>query len=85
MVLPQAIVEMWELFKTEFRELWNAALKDKKAGDLCPAPLFGNDAPAGPDALQVCKTRSSPKCCACVAPAVQHWVLQHREPLFEGQ
>lgn len=51
----QAVVEIWEKFKTRFLDLWDS----EGHGDLYPDSLFGPSAPAGASSLKV---RILPRC-----------------------
>ena len=49
----QVTKDMWHLFEREFRNLWTAAVKQGKGGELALDVLFGSKAPAGAQTLQV--------------------------------
>ena len=51
----QVTKDMWHLFEQEFRSLWTAAAKQGKGGELAVDALFGPNAPAGTEALEVGK------------------------------
>ena len=49
----QATEEMYSAFTEGFTGRWADAVRSGTAGDLCPADIFGPDAPSGTEALQV--------------------------------
>ena len=51
----QAVVDVWQLFQTEFLRLWD---DQGHKGDAYPAVLFGHEVPEGKKSHQV-------KCSAC--------------------
>ena len=51
----QAVPEMYSAFTEAFIRRWTDAVRTGTAGDLCPADIFGPDAPEGTAALQVRK------------------------------
>lgn len=51
----QAVPEMYSAFTEAFIRRWTEVVRTGTAGDLCPADIFGPDAPEGTAALQVQK------------------------------
>ena len=49
---------MWHLFEQEFRSLWNSAAKQGRGGELALDVMYGPNAPAGTETLQVGALRS---------------------------
>ena len=83
----QAIQQIWEGFRQEFQQQWSEAVAEGKGGDLALGSLYGPEAPAGAQALQVSSDIALPVTLVKLAAAseqVQSSVPSH-QAVAEGK